>query len=68
MFSAILTYIGNGITDVFTLFGSVFSGGIALFWDGTALTDLGEIMLLGAIVGLVLMGIKFIRSMIPFVG
>jgi hypothetical protein len=69
MLSAILTYIGNGITDVFDLFGDVLVGGVALFWNSTtsALTELGEVMLLSAIVGLVLFGIRFIRRMIPFV-
>ena len=69
MFSAILTYISNGLTDVFDLIGDALTGGIALFWDAStsALTDLGEVMLLSAVVGLVLFGIRFIRRMIPFV-
>jgi hypothetical protein len=69
MFSALIDYIGAGITDVFSLFGEVLGGGIALFWDESlgSLTNLGEVMLLSAIVGLVLFGIQFIRNTIPFI-
>jgi hypothetical protein len=69
MFSALIDYIGAGITDVFSLFGDVLGGGIALFWDESlgSLTNLGEVMLLSSIVGLVLFGIRFIRNVIPFV-
>jgi hypothetical protein len=69
MFGALIDYIGAGVTDVFSLFGEVLGGGIALFWDESIseLTNLGEVMLLSAIVGLVLFGIKFIRNVIPFV-
>jgi hypothetical protein len=69
MFSALIDYIGAGITDVFSLFGEVLGGGIALFWDESlgSLTNLGEVMLLSSIVGLVLFGIQFIRNTIPFI-
>lgn len=73
MFQAILTYIGDGIAGVIDLFAKAMGSGIGLFWDETlntgagGLTQLGEILLLSAIVGLALFGIKFIRSMIPFV-
>jgi hypothetical protein len=69
MFGALIQYISNGIGDVFALFGDVLVGGVSLFWDSGAeeLTQLGEIMLLSAIVGLVLFGIRFIRNVIPFV-
>jgi hypothetical protein len=69
MFGAILSYLSDGIADVFALFADVLVGGVSLFWDNTAqsLTQLGEIMLLSAIVGLVLFGIRFIRNVIPFV-
>ena len=67
MFNAILDFLGSGIAAVFTLFGNVFTGGIGLIWvEGTGLTDLGELLLLGAVVGLALWGINFVRSMIPF--
>lgn len=68
MFSAILTFLGTGITDVFDFFGDVMTGGISLFYDsvGTSLTELGELLLIGALVGLALWGISFVRSMIPF--
>lgn len=68
MFSDILTFLSTGITDVFTFFADVFGGGIGMFYDsvGGALTELGELLLLGALVGLSLWGIKFVRSMIPF--
>ena len=69
MLSAITNFISNGLTSVFGVFTNALTGGIALFWDSTnsALTDLGEVMLLSAVVGLVLFGIRFIRRMIPFV-
>lgn len=73
MFEAILDYIGAGISGVISLFGQAMGSGISLFWDESlntgagGLTSLGELLLLSAIVGLALFGIKFIRSMIPFV-
>jgi hypothetical protein len=69
MFGALIQYISDGISDVFSLFGDVLGGGIALFWNETnsELTNLGEVMLLSAIVGLVLFGIQFIRNTIPFI-
>ena len=69
MFEAILSYIGSGIAGVIDLFANAMGSGIGLFWDetATALTGLGELMLLSAVVGLALFGIKFIRGMIPFV-
>ena len=69
MLNAITAYLSEGLSAVFSLFGDAMGGGIALFWNATesALTSLGEIMLLTAIVGLVVFGIKFIRSAIPFV-
>lgn len=68
MFNDIITFLGDGISSVFGLFGDVMTGGIGLIWEsGTGLTVLGELLLLGAIVGLVLFGIRFVRSLIPFV-
>ena len=67
MFDGILSFLTDTIGSVFTFFGNVFTGGIGLFWDGTVVTELGELMLLGAAVGLVLFGIRFVRSMIPFI-
>ena len=68
MFNDVLTFLSDGITAVFTFFGTVFSGGISIFWvTETGLTDLGELLLMGALIGLGLWGINFIRRMIPFV-
>jgi hypothetical protein len=69
MFEAILTYIGAGLGGVFGLFTNVFNDGIGLFWDDTLsqLTQLGELLVLSAIVGLAMFGMRFIRGMIPFV-
>lgn len=69
MFSTILSFISNELPSVFTVIGNALGGAIAVFWDATnsQLTDLGEVMLLSAVVGLVLFGIRFIRRMIPFV-
>ena len=69
MFSSILSYISTELPSVFTVIGNALTGAISVFWDATnsQLTDLGEVMLLSAVVGLVLFGIRFIRRMIPFV-
>ena len=73
MFDAILQFLTDGIGAVFTFFGNVLTGGIGLFYVGPEgevpgyVTELGELLLLGALVGLAYWGIKFVRSMIPFV-
>ena len=67
MFDAILQFLTDGIGAVFTFFGDVLTGGISLFYTESAITELGELLLLGALVGLAYWGIKFVRSMIPFV-
>jgi hypothetical protein len=66
MFSALLTFIGNGLSGVFGLIGNAMSGGVNLFYDAGAITELGEVLLLSAVVGLALFGIRFIRGAIPF--
>lgn len=68
MFDAILDFLETGITGVFDLITKIFDGGVDMFYDsvGLALTTLGELLLLGALVGLAIWGINFIRSMIPF--
>lgn len=73
VFAVIVTFLKTGLTSVFELFGSSFTGFISMIYaspDGTApkaLTELGDLLLMGAVVGLAYMGIRFVRSMIPFV-
>ncbi|MFW6046906.1 MAG: hypothetical protein ACOCP4_03860 [Candidatus Woesearchaeota archaeon] len=67
MLQAILDFIGDGIGGVMDLFGDAMTGFVALVYDGSAITELGELLLMGAVVGMALFGIRFVRSMIPFV-
>ena len=72
MLNVILTFLGDGMASVFTFFGNVFGGGISVFYDATlnagagGMTEVGELLLLGALIGLALWGLNFVRSMIPF--
>ena len=68
MFSAVLTFISTNIGDVFDLIGDIITGSITIFYDsvGTALTDAGELMLPGALVGLAWFGLRWLMSLIPF--
>lgn len=66
MFNVILTFLETGVTAAFTFIGNLLSGGITLIYDGTALTDLGELVLLTSLIGLGLWGLNFVISMIPF--
>lgn len=67
MFTGIITFLETNLTDVFDLFLAVLSGGISIIWNGTALTSAGELVLLSAVVGLAMFGLRWIRSIIPFV-
>ena len=67
MFAAIITFLTAGFADVIDLYLAVFNGGITLFYDsvGAALTDVGEVLLMGALVSLAVYGVDLIRSLIP---
>lgn len=73
MFSGIISFLNTNAPEVFTLFLTVLGGGIDVLWDSTAnagsggLTNVGEITLLSSIVGLAMFGLRWIRSLIPFV-
>ena len=69
MFAVIITFLETNVPDVFDLFLVVLSGGIGVLYDSVAvaLTDVGEIVLLSAVVGLAMFGLQWIRSLIPFV-
>lgn len=64
MVSAIFTAIGNAMTAFVGILGNAFNGVVALFWDGTALTDVGIILLIAGGVALVWGAFYFIRSLI----
>ena len=66
MFSAILTFLTTNVATAFTFIGDLLEGGITLIYDGTALTQLGQLVLLTALIGLGLWGLNFVISMIPF--
>jgi len=66
MFASILTFLTTNVTTAFTFIGDLLSGGITLIYDGTALTDLGQLVLLTSLIGLGLWGLNFVISMIPF--
>lgn len=68
MFAVVLTFLSTNIGSVFTLIGDVVSGPIPVFYDsvGGALTDVGELTLLGAIIGLGWFGLRWVLKLIPF--
>jgi len=74
MFSDIMTWLGDNVSAVFELLGDVLAGPIAMFWTASPdagvtpseLTELGELLLMGALIGLAYFAIRFVRSMIPF--
>lgn len=66
MFQVILTFLSTNVTAAFTFIGGILEGGITLIYDGTVLTDLGQLVLLTALIGLALWGLNFVISMIPF--
>lgn len=64
MIQAIFNAIGQAITSFGGVIGNGFSSAVALFWNGTALTDTGTLMLIGAGVGLVWFAVALIMKLI----
>lgn len=64
MIAAIFTAIGNVITSFGGVIGQGFSSAVALFWSGTALTDTGTLMLIGAGIALVWFAVTLIMRLI----
>lgn len=63
MIGAIFQAIGTAITQFSQVVGNGISGIISLFWDGSALTDLGNLALVGVGVGLVFWAYRLIRGL-----
>jgi len=66
MFAVIMTFLTTNIPTFFTFLTGLMSGAVGLIYDGTILTDFGELVLLGAIVGLGYFALRWILSLIPF--
>ena len=66
MFAVITAFLTTNVATAFTFIGTILTGGISLIYDGTALTDLGELWFLTALIGLGLWGLNYVRDMIPF--
>jgi hypothetical protein len=66
MFASIPAFLTTNVSTAFTFIGGLLSGGITLIYDGTALTELGQLVLLTSLIGLGLWGLNFVISMIPF--
>lgn len=64
MVAAIFTAIGSAITAFAGILGNAFSSMVTLFWDGTALTEVGTLLLIAAGVGLVWGAFAFVRALI----
>lgn len=64
MVSAIFNAISSAITSFGAVVGSGISSAVALFWDGTALTDAGTLLLIASGVGLVWMAVFFITKLV----
>ena len=63
MIGAIFQALGTSITQFAAVVGNGVSGIISLFWDGTALTDLGMLSLVGVGVGLVFWAYRLVRGL-----
>lgn len=69
MFAVIIAFLSTNVTTAFTFIGSLLSGGIGLIYTSTpapALTELGQLWFLTALIGLGLWGLNYVRDMIPF--
>lgn len=66
MFQAILTFLETNVAHAFAFIGNLLSGGIELIYDGTALTELGMLVLYTSLIGLGLWGLNFVIKMLPF--
>lgn len=64
MITAIFQAVGQAITAFGGVIGSGFASAIALFWDGTALTDTGTLMLISLGVALVWFAVSLIMRLI----
>lgn len=64
MITAIFQAVGQAITAFGGVIGNGFSSAVALFWNGTALTDTGTLMLIGLGVGLVWFAVTLIMRLI----
>ena len=65
MFQAVLDFLSTNVTGAFEFIGGLLSGGVSLIYSGTALTELGQLVLLTSLIGLGLWGLNFVISMIP---
>lgn len=63
MIGAIFQATGTAITQFSQVVGNGLSGIIALFWDGSALTDLGNLALVGVGVSLVFWAYRLVRGL-----
>jgi len=60
--TAILAGIGAWLTGMLAMVIQTIEGTVALFWDGTALTVIGALALMGLGIGLVKLGIGFVKK------
>ena len=66
MISAIFTFLTTNVPLFLAMLGGFFEDAVGLIYSDAALTDLGELVLLGAIVGLGYFVLRWILSLIPF--
>ena len=64
MITAIFQAVGQAITAFGGVIGNGFSSAVALFWNGTALTDTGTLMLIGLGITLVWFAVSLIMRLI----
>lgn len=62
--TSIIAGITAWVTGMITIVVDVVEASVALFWDGTALTFVGGLALMGIAVGLVTLGIAFVRGLV----
>lgn len=66
MFAVIMTWLSTNFPTMSAFIGSVVDGGIGLVYNGTALTQLGELIFFGSLVGIGWFALSYVIRLIPF--
>ena len=68
MISAIFGSLGTAVSGFSTIIVSLFESLVGIFYDGTAITDVGSLAIVGFGVSLVFFGFRFVFRLIHLRG